>query len=87
MAAEGMLQYMATLNRSLLQWGRGRMAAEGYEASKRQQGWPLLQWGRGRMAAEGRSCTWSPIRCLRFNGAAAGWPRKASCGPQARKPP
>ena len=37
-----------------------------------------LQWGRGRMAAEGNSLSSRrPESWCRFNGAAAGWPRKA----------
>ena len=61
----------------LLQWGRGRMAAEGRPHDLDKTGFPMLQWGRGRMAAEG---TIPPSRRRPgpgFNGAAAGWPRKA----------
>ena len=36
-----------------LQWGRGRMAAEGGSKVKDIAGSVELQWGRGRMAAEG----------------------------------
>ena len=36
-----------------------------------------LQWGRGRMAAEGRGRRQARPPEPRFNGAAAGWPRKA----------
>ena len=62
----------------MLQWGRGRMAAEG---KYRTAIYPLfigLQWGRGRMAAEGLK--WQRRggeSATSFNGAAAGWPRKA----------
>ena len=37
-----------------LQWGRGRMAAEGGEALAEYERAISLQWGRGRMAAEGK---------------------------------
>ena len=36
-----------------LQWGRGRMAAEGWAFILGAASFHLLQWGRGRMAAEG----------------------------------
>ena len=60
-----------------LQWGRGRMAAEGLIAADRRRRLHRLQWGRGRMAAEGSICSVvMPPPPPRFNGAAAGWPRK-----------
>ena len=37
----------------MLQWGRGRMAAEGAEEQARTRRATARQWGRGRMAAEG----------------------------------
>ena len=61
-----------------LQWGRGRMAAEGVELIVEIDGSWQLQWGRGRMAAEGGQITVNYSGSLDgFNGAAAGWPRKA----------
>ena len=36
-----------------LQWGRGRMAAEGRDQPLLVELDVALQWGRGRMAAEG----------------------------------
>ena len=44
-----------------LQWGRGRMAAEGSVPRRRVVGEGGLQWGRGRMAAEG--WTWTAGTC------------------------
>ena len=83
-----------------LQWGRGRMAAEGSPLSAvygrpvasmgprpdgrgrirpRTASTPTtaLQWGRGRMAAEGLHAGGRGGKHTSFNGAAAGWPRKA----------
>ena len=42
-------------NRCVLwrQWGRGRMAAEGFLRDAFDIDHPKRQWGRGRMAAEG----------------------------------
>ena len=59
-----------------LQWGRGRMAAEGGECVGGGGAECGLQWGRGRMAAEGRQSRRRPRARRCFNGAAAGWPRK-----------
>ena len=60
----------------VLQWGRGRMAAEGPCQFFPPPAGRYLQWGRGRMAAEGSALlVWSWV-LMSFNGAAAGWPRK-----------
>ena len=61
-----------------LQWGRGRMAAEGALSDGRRRTLEQLQWGRGRMAAEGWTGPLAARPKVCFNGAAAGWPRKAS---------
>ena len=54
MAAEGGRQAeIHTVGIYLLQWGRGRMAAEGRPPPCRRAAPRWLQWGRGRMAAEG----------------------------------
>ena len=45
--------FLIALGSVLLQWGRGRMAAEGGQCGKRFRAQEWLQWGRGRMAAEG----------------------------------
>ena len=64
---------------SPLQWGRGRMAAEGgrpghaLHAGRASMG-PRPD-GRGRAPRGGRA--W--LKRYGFNGAAAGWPRKAAC--------
>ena len=63
-----------------LQWGRGRMAAEGRAAPLHSDATRVLQWGRGRMAAEGARARPSRARSAGFNGAAAGWPRKVNPG-------
>ena len=60
----------------MLQWGRGRMAAEGAALERLADMVDALQWGRGRMAAEGFSPRAFTRRTISFNGAAAGWPRK-----------
>ena len=77
MAAEGLQAIRETAAARKLQWGRGRMAAEGHGGGPLGNPMRLLQWGRGRMAAEGRTLRWGRRPpCPRFNGAAAGWPRK-----------
>ena len=63
--------------RRTLQWGRGRMAAEGRGAGHCGHFHVHLQWGRGRMAAEGDAPPDDRVLTVAFNGAAAGWPRKA----------
>ena len=107
MAAEGRKVMGATEENPVLQWGRGRMAAEGTLNGPAPKGAGSLQWGRGRMAAEGvesspharyivvasmgprpdgRGRTARRARSAarrRFNGAAAGWPRKVERGPFA----
>ena len=77
----GRLLGMATLVITLaLQWGRGRMAAEGALHRTADTMGGMLQWGRGRMAAEGRYAPLLRSVSAGFNGAAAGWPRKVSHG-------
>ena len=60
------------------------MAAEGYGRARQDTSPLWLQWGRGRMAAEGRARRpRRPRPPARFNGAAAGWPRKGGPAPWA----
>ena len=107
MAAEGRALAIFGVAPLELQWGRGRMAAEGFACMCTLTPPTKLQWGRGRMAAEGLSARTNP-RCrrasmgprpdgrgraravqgmpiggARFNGAAAGWPRKADLRTEA----
>ena len=78
MAAEGRLPISMLVGKRMLQWGRGRMAAEGARArgawlsvacfNGAAAGWPR----KDLPAADLTRYTGS------FNGAAAGWPRKAA---------
>ena len=77
MAAEGRRRRRRIAGRPELQWGRGRMAAEGRSRELLVKHIVQLQWGRGRMAAEGAPPRNACTRAWCFNGAAAGWPRKA----------
>ena len=63
------------------QWGRGRMAAEGWSAFTTPARRCRRQWGRGRMAAEGCNAPLATGRATSVNGAAAGWPRKVGWPP------
>jgi len=69
--------------RIVLQWGRGREAAE--RAEQLGEGGEIkfgLQWGRGREAAERRSArACASGHCARFNGAAAVKPRNVPSVP------
>ena len=69
-----------------LQWGRGRMAAEGAAPRPPAACLAVLQWGRGRMAAEGRAraCTVPPSAALQWGrGRMAAEGRY--CSPECRK--
>ena len=78
MAAEGEYAFKPSGMWAELQWGRGRMAAEGYlnvgglDYKEFASMGPRPD-GRGRFQA--KDTTWPMI--TGFNGAAAGWPRKA----------
>ena len=60
------------------QWGRDRMAAEGHEFAYHKDVLDARQWGRDRMAAEGAFAGAGRACRMSVNGAATGWPRKAT---------